>query len=187
MESEFQVDRRFDLAVCLEVVEHLKESSADCIVKNLTSLSDIIVFSASIPGQKGGQYHVNEQWPDYWIEKFKKYGYSFHDVFRPILWDNKKISRWYKQNMFLVLKNGKENIAKDFEKYVEKRIFNYVHPEYYNLRVREIDDVLERNQKLYEQVNELLDGSASLFVYFKVFIKYLLRKLGIYRKQCIHD
>ena len=63
--------KRYDLVTCLEVAEHLEESRADSFVEDLTNLSNIVLFSAAIPGQEGTQ-HINEQYLGYWIEKFKQ-------------------------------------------------------------------------------------------------------------------
>jgi SAM-dependent methyltransferase len=70
-------DRRFDVAVSMEVAEHLAEASADHYVALLTSLSNSIVFTAATPGQQGIE-HVNEQPPSYWISKFRGRGFD-HD------------------------------------------------------------------------------------------------------------
>src|SRR3981081_11169 len=56
--------RRFDLAICLEVAEHLPAASADALVALLTRHAPVVLFSAAIPGQ-GGTGHVNEQRPVY--------------------------------------------------------------------------------------------------------------------------
>ncbi|MGB6269592.1 MAG: methyltransferase domain-containing protein, partial [Olleya sp.] len=54
LEKEIFLEKKYDLAVSLEVAEHLSESSADILIKNLTQSSDIILFSAASPFQ-GGQ------------------------------------------------------------------------------------------------------------------------------------
>lgn len=97
----FDLGRRFDLALCLEVAEHLPAASAEGLVQSITHHTDEVIFSAAIPGQ-GGHGHVNLQWPGYWIELFAKKGFRFFDVIRPIIWENPDISYWYKQNTFLV-------------------------------------------------------------------------------------
>jgi Methyltransferase domain len=61
--------RRFDLAICLEVAEHLPSSAAQTLVDTLMRHSDLVLFSAAIPGQRG-KGHINLQWPLYWIERF---------------------------------------------------------------------------------------------------------------------
>ena len=57
-----QIDRRFDLALSLEVAEHLPPECGSEFVQTLTDLSSVILFSAAIPFQ-GGTDHLNEQWP----------------------------------------------------------------------------------------------------------------------------
>jgi SAM-dependent methyltransferase len=101
LEKKFEVDRTFDLAISLEVAEHISEKNASKFIESLTRLSDTILFSAAIPGQ-GGQNHVNEQWPSYWQKKFKDFGYSFFDNIRPKIWWNTGIKAYYRQNMFIV-------------------------------------------------------------------------------------
>jgi SAM-dependent methyltransferase len=105
------LDRRFDLALCLEVAEHLPESSARNLVNSLVKCSDVILFSAAIPGQ-GGQNHINEQWPDYWAQLFEEHDYVFLDIIRSLIWDNPNVDFWYKQNIFLVVKKNHELASK---------------------------------------------------------------------------
>lgn len=92
----------FDLAISLEVAEHLPETSAEDFVSTLCSASDIIVFSAAIPGQKG-EGHINEQWPSYWQKKFNARDYIGSDDLRILFWNNKELENWYRQNLLLFL------------------------------------------------------------------------------------
>jgi len=92
--------QRFDIAISLEVAEHLREESAENFVRQLTRLSKRILFSAAIPGQ-GGLHHVNEQPPSYWKKKFENLGYAQLDILRPHFWEDKNIAWWYSQNIFL--------------------------------------------------------------------------------------
>jgi SAM-dependent methyltransferase len=94
------LDRRFDLAVCLEVGEHLEESSAPVLVASLVRLAPVILFSAAIPGQ-GGHHHVNEQWPDYWEALFAAHRYVAIDCIRWATWNEAEIDVWYRQNTFV--------------------------------------------------------------------------------------
>ena len=55
-----RIDGRYDLALCLEVAEHLPTRSASGLVAALTSCAPLVLFSAAIPGQ-GGTHHVNER------------------------------------------------------------------------------------------------------------------------------
>lgn len=115
IESDFRypinIDEKFDLAICLEVAEHLPASSAKTLVNSLVNHSDVILFSAAIPGQ-GGQHHLNEQWPAYWAQLFAANDYVFLDLIRPLIWDNTKVDYWYKQNIFLVVKSNHELASK---------------------------------------------------------------------------
>lgn len=92
--------RRYHLAISLEVAEHLPAARADPFVSALTGLADLVLFSAAIPGQ-GGRNHVNEQWPQYWVEKFDRAGYAVHDFIRPHIWSDERIPYWYRQNILL--------------------------------------------------------------------------------------
>src|SRR5262245_27058351 len=65
---------RYDLALCLEVAEHLPASRAEGLVSDLTNLAPVVLFSAAIPLQ-GGVNHVNEQWPEYWAGLFRDRGF----------------------------------------------------------------------------------------------------------------
>jgi SAM-dependent methyltransferase len=102
LSQPFDMQRRYDLVISLEVAEHIAPSSADIFVENLTRHSDAILFSAAIPGQ-GGTHHVNEQWPAYWQEKFASRGYQRFDVLRNRVWENQKIPCCYRQNAFFYI------------------------------------------------------------------------------------
>ena len=129
------LDRKYDLAICLEVVEHLPEAAADNIVSSLVQASDYILFSAAIPGQ-GGQNHLNEQWPSYWIKKFEPYGYLFYDCIRPRIWKNENVETWYRQNIFIVSKPKVEGFTPmaEFSDIVHPEVFSKLGKEYDALR-----------------------------------------------------
>lgn len=101
----FIVGEMYELAICLEVAEHLPESMANDLVDFLTSCSNQILWSAAIPGQ-GGLNHINEQWPNYWINKFNNYGY-ISDYIGEVVWGSLKVEPWYQQNMYMLTRiNG---------------------------------------------------------------------------------
>lgn len=136
LEKPIHIGRAFDMAICLEVAEHLAPSAADNIVESLTSLSKTIVFSAATDRQ-GGQNHLNEQPFSYWKEKFEKKGYRVVDFFRPVFWNNSQIQWWYKQNMFLIVHPSVDVSALERE----AKAFSYnellIHPDLYYERIRE--------------------------------------------------
>ena len=91
---------RADLAVALEVAEHLPASRADGFVDDLCSIADTVLFSAAIPGQ-GGTGHVNEQWPGYWAALFRRRGYTMSGALRWLIWEDDRVENWYRQNTLL--------------------------------------------------------------------------------------
>jgi SAM-dependent methyltransferase len=95
-----ELDGRFDLAVSLEVAEHLPEASARGFVQSLTHLAPTILFSAAAPGQ-GGTHHVNERWPSYWASFFAEHDFVSVDAVRPRIWEKKDVAWWYRQNTLL--------------------------------------------------------------------------------------
>ncbi|MGE4220052.1 MAG: class I SAM-dependent methyltransferase [Alphaproteobacteria bacterium] len=100
LDAPIDLDRRFDLAISLEVAEHLPPERASGFVATLCDLAPLVLFSAAIPDQ-GGLNHVNEQWPAYWAALFQRHGYRPIDVIRPAVWENPAVTWWYKQNLLL--------------------------------------------------------------------------------------
>jgi len=97
LRTPLRLDRRFDLVVSLEVAEHLPEAAADAYVDSLVRLGPVVLFSAAVPHQ-GGTNHVNEQWPEFWADKFLKHGLVVADAIRPMIWDHPAVAPWYAQN-----------------------------------------------------------------------------------------
>jgi SAM-dependent methyltransferase len=100
LSSPFEAARKFDLAMSLEVAEHLPSPSAKGFVESLTRLAPLILFSAAIPLQ-GGTNHLNEQWPEYWAELFKNHDYVPIDFIRGRIWSNPQVEWYYAQNTLL--------------------------------------------------------------------------------------
>jgi hypothetical protein len=92
--------RRFDLALSLEVGEHLPEPAADTLVDSAVTHADVVVFSAATVGQEGIG-HINCQPHEYWHEKFAARGYVMSDPFRPVLAGDDRVSPWYRDNLFM--------------------------------------------------------------------------------------
>lgn len=91
-----------DLALSLEVAEHLSPARAESFVADLVATAPSVLFSAAIPGQ-GGVGHLNEQWQSWWAERFGTHGYLAYDVIRPAIWTDDAIPAWYRQNVVLYL------------------------------------------------------------------------------------
>jgi SAM-dependent methyltransferase len=93
-------EERYDLAVCLEVAEHLPEQAGVALIDALVRAAPVVCFSAAIPGQ-GGFEHINEQFQNYWIQQFSARGYVAWDLVRPLIWANEHVRYYYAQNILL--------------------------------------------------------------------------------------
>ncbi|MBC8109558.1 MAG: methyltransferase domain-containing protein [Verrucomicrobia bacterium] len=155
LEKPFTTDKKFDLVMCLEVAEHLSPMVADSFVDSLVKLGDVLLFSAAIPHQ-GGYKHINEQWPNYWQEKFNKHGFLFYDVLRPLIWHNPKIKWWYRQNLFII---AHQKLTLPFPGSDSLR--NLVHPEC-----------------LEDRLDEIYTGK-NIKLSFDIFLKSITRRLKV--------
>ncbi len=149
IEERINLERRFDLAMCLEVAEHLTPARADSFVEDLTRLSDVILFSAAIPAQ-GGTNHVNEQWQSYWVEKFLRLGYVCVDFVRPKIWNATNLPPWRKANTLLFVKRTElyhyPELQDFYLKHRDATFFNVVHPELYVMKIMEFKNFYLRVQ-----------------------------------------
>lgn len=152
--------KKYDLAICLEVAEHIPESFANNMVDTLTGASDVILFSSAIPMQNG-QNHVNEQPFEYWMEKFERKGYVFYDVLRSKVWNNPSVDWWYRQNMFVVAKKGKFN-------WEQTPIYTAVHPESLKINLKIAEDIDAEKRQLQQRYEK---GDVGMGKALKIFIK----------------
>jgi hypothetical protein len=123
--------RSFDLAISLEVAEHLPESRAESFVEDLTRLAPMVLFSAAIPGQ-GGRDHVNEQWQTYWAAMFSQHDYTLCDFLRPKIWNNRRIAYWYRQNILLFCNRRSLETFPELEHSPHSLRLSLVHPEQFD-------------------------------------------------------
>jgi hypothetical protein len=134
LEEPLDLGRRYDLAICMEVAEHLSHERAASLVAELAAAADVVLFSAAIPGQgdpESGE-HQNEQWQSYWAGLFTGIGYRTLDAIRPKIWEDERIAFWYRQNAFLAVA---QNIELDIDcpttirDVVHPDLWRYVHPD----------------------------------------------------------
>ena len=128
--TPLQLDKTYDLAISLEVAEHLPESDSNTFIDNICKHSNVVLFSAAIPKQ-GGQFHFNEQWPEYWHLKFKKHGFLAYDILRQEFWDHKNVLWWYSQNMIIY---AKKDIF-DSSILSNEKVNGLVHPSSYKRKI----------------------------------------------------
>ena len=121
------IGRRYDLAISLEVAEHLFPEKAEEFVNFLTDISDFVLFSAAIPFQ-GGTNHFNERWQSYWAGLFERKGYIPLDLIRPFLWDDSEVRIHYRQNSFLYVRKERLKEIK-LPNIFDVQILSVSHPE----------------------------------------------------------
>jgi SAM-dependent methyltransferase len=129
---------RFDIALSLEVAEHLDPGRADTFVQDLCALSDLVVFGAAVPLQSG-KHHVNCQWPGFWSDLFERHGYATFDIIRPSFWDDDRVAWWYQQNTLVYVRRSCGSRHAQAEEALRRVQFprNLVHPrcyEHYHVR-----------------------------------------------------
>ncbi len=148
--ESIQIEGRFELAISLEVAEHLPPDSSEPLVKALVKYSDVVLFSAAYEHQPG-RGHVNTRQHSYWAELFAQEDYVVFDLFRPVFWGDSEVQYFYQQNCFLYVRKNSD-IIKNF---AERNIFpmaniefmNCVHPKLFT-RVIEPPYLRQRWKKL---------------------------------------
>jgi hypothetical protein len=162
--SIFLNGKKFDMAICTEVAEHLMPSSSNNLIKCLTSSAPIVIFSAAIPEQ-GGTGHINCMNRGYWHDLFLKHNFRIVDSIRKNLRDSNDLALWYKLNLLdYVIKDNKKVDNEDVIK-------NLIDSESYS------------SSMLYKVQNENIVNEAYLRYplvkqYFQLrnFLKGILRK-----------
>ncbi len=149
----------YDLAMCLEVAEHIPEAHADCLIDTLSRLAPTIVFSAAIPSQ-GGNHHINEQWPEYWVQKFEDRGYLLIDAVRRHLWRNGNVAFWYAQNAMIFTKpevlTNNSRLRSAYES-TDPRQLSIVHPALYMRTAATLERTIDYRLRLQiKRINRLV-------------------------------
>ena len=100
LDQDIIVNDCYDLAICVEVAEHLEKSAGYNLIKLLTTVSPVIIFGAAFIRQ-GGQGHINEDEHSNWANLFDVFDFAVFDLFRQELWGKESVNWWYQQNTFL--------------------------------------------------------------------------------------
>jgi len=157
LEQSFDLGRRFDLVICLEVAEHLSSQGASGFVESLVRHADVILFSAAIPFQ-GGHHHVNEQFLSYWQQLFEQGGYCPVDFLRVLFWDDPAVLWWLKQNLVVFAKQEHTVAPGPFAGFTQRNgPLSIVHPDVYFDRMKSAAAVADEHNKL---ISVLATGST---------------------------
>jgi hypothetical protein len=131
LEQPISLPRRFDLAISLEVAEHLSTTRASSFVDDLCAASDLVLFSAAIPGQ-GGTHHINERFPSYWAGLFGEKEYLVFDCVRERIWQDSSIPFWYRQNTLLFARQNSllaQQVSAAHARQTAMPLLDCIHPE----------------------------------------------------------
>tara|TARA_R110002096_G_scaffold401880_1_gene598923 strand:+ start:13609 stop:14433 length:825 start_codon:yes stop_codon:yes gene_type:complete len=160
---KFNLEKKFDLVISLEVAEHILKENAKNFIDSLCFHGDVILFSAAIPGQEG-TLHFNEQYNEFWVNLFSQNGYKCFDFLRHEVWNNDMVSWWYRQNILIFIRKGEINNPHYKLMTKDKFTFqnSYVHPKLFDYKCK-------KNKKLEKILNNP----------FEV-LKYYLRSKKIY-------
>lgn len=173
LSEPIDLGRRFDVVLCLEVAEHLAAAAASRLIATLVVHSDLIFFSAAVPGQKG-QSHINCQWPSCWQNLFNEQGYACGDDLRWKIWDLKDIEPWYRQNVFVATR------APDLAG-KEPRLRSVIHPDMLGIKVF---DTFAETEKDF--TNRIEAGSKSVYWYAILFPKAVAAKVRRRLPRLLH-
>lgn len=67
---------RYDLSLCIEVLEHVAPSDSATALTNITRGAGALVLSCAPPGQSG-HHHVNERPRRYWVARLAELGWRY--------------------------------------------------------------------------------------------------------------
>ncbi len=161
LEKSFDLGRRFDLVISLEVGEHLSERAAAGFVASLVRHAPVVLFSAAIPFQ-GGHHHVNEQFLPYWSRLFDHFGYQPVDFLRSIRWNNPNILLYLRQNIVIFARQELTKENGPFASLMERNgPLSIVHPDMYHERCRAVGAILDEHNRLLSLLASGITFSAT--------------------------
>ncbi|MGI3184284.1 methyltransferase domain-containing protein [Nioella aestuarii] len=131
----YKARKRYDLATTIEVAEHLSPERSEGFVDDLCALSDVVLFSAGVPGQ-GGAGHINLRFQGEWAEMFQDRGYACYDPIRRRIASFDAVLPWLMQNVLLYVKDGVEVSPSLAEHRIHPRAASYVCDWHYNRRIK---------------------------------------------------
>ncbi len=125
LESLLPEPKQYDCILCIEVLEHFHENRALEILDFICKNTNLVLFSAAIPGQNGVG-HINCQRHSYWHQQFKSKGFDFYDGFKSELLKNDQIQYWIRQNLFFYYRPEKVTNFEDLPN-ITSPAFELVH------------------------------------------------------------
>jgi SAM-dependent methyltransferase len=135
LNNKISIEKKFDMAICLEVAEHLLPSRGPELVRDLTKLSDVVLFGAAIPYQIGTG-HINCRWQSFWSGLFEGEDFVRTSYIQQKHWLDRRINVVYRQNACIYI--NKKSVGSFLDGvlggfFKENSLINVVHPELYQL------------------------------------------------------
>lgn len=146
------MSNKYDLAISLEVAEHLEPDASTNFVKAITSYSDLVLFSAAIDDQQN-PIHTNVRPINFWVDLFQKQGYECFDIIRPELIEREyNVDSWYIQNILLFAKDlSKEKLLK--RGYTPRnKVIQFYHPNMLYGYIKQIHYTHTVTYKFYRKI-----------------------------------
>tara|TARA_Y100000034_G_C6794219_1_gene355829 strand:- start:294 stop:857 length:564 start_codon:yes stop_codon:yes gene_type:complete len=104
LSEPFDLKKKFDVVMCLEVAEHLPKEYEDILIDNLLKhVNGYLIISWAIPGQ-GGVGHFNEQPNEYVRELFTKKGFTELVEVQQFLRNSVTWCGWFRNTTFVFYK-----------------------------------------------------------------------------------
>ena len=152
--------RRYDLIVCIEVIEHIEEKDCDIAIKNMCNASDQVII-ASIPDDFDDPTHFNVQPPLYWVKKFAAFG------FEPVLAFDAKFLTPYAMLFRRGHKNSKTDIQALFgnKKFDDLHYSRVVHQR--NIQRSELAALTSNQEKMQSEIAKLEELSCASQVHIE--------------------
>jgi SAM-dependent methyltransferase len=147
LNQPLRLDRTFDLAISLEVAEHLHPDRSESFVEDLLRLAPVVCFSAAVPHQRGVD-HINERWQDEWAHMFSAHAYRPVDLVRKRVWSSPDVESWYAQNLLVY-------VAADSDLHGDDLPLRLVHP-------RRFEELLTRPLSVGELARETRRSARAL-------------------------
>lgn len=91
------LNKKFDVAICMEVAEHLNPDVSEPLIDCMTSAADVVVFSAAVP-QQDGDGHINCRTRGFWHKQFERNNFFLRDTIRSKIRHNPRVGKWYALN-----------------------------------------------------------------------------------------
>ena len=109
LSEPFDLNKKFDVVMSLEVAEHLPKKYEEIYVDNLIKHTNgWLIISWAVPGQ-GGKGHFNEQPGEYVLKLFEDKGFSHRDEYSQYLRNSITSLPWFKNTIFVFSKDEATN------------------------------------------------------------------------------